>query len=106
MVTSGVGPRKSIGDGLRMAVSSILSDAKAVVFNHSECLRTHHERPPPTPTPRAHSHHQNAWELQTQPHVVRWLRSRVGDLFMMIFVEVRPANDIRVELPHANDAKP
>ena len=39
--------------GLRMAVSSILSDAKAVVVDHSECLRTsrtatnaHHPRHP------------------------------------------------------------
>ena len=53
-----------------MAVSSMLSDAKAMVFNHSECPRTHHERPPPTPTPRAHLHHTSAWEVEIQPHAV------------------------------------
>lgn len=42
----------------------------------------------------------------TTPRCVRWRRSRVGGLFMMIFVEVRPASDIRVELPRTKDAKP
>jgi hypothetical protein len=84
---------------LHMAVSSMVSDAKAVVsttVNVSEPItNTHHlpptaYRPPPTRTPRAHSHHSTPWELQLQPHAVRWHRSRGSKVFLMISVEVRP----------------
>jgi hypothetical protein len=63
---------------------------------------THHPRSPHALT----QYRGNAWELQMQPHAARWHRSRVGDLFIMIFVEVRPVSDVRVELPRTNDAKP
>ena len=56
--------------GLRMAVSSILSDAKAVVVNHSECLRTANRderRTPTTHAPtRSHiAHASTVWDLDT-----------------------------------------
>ena len=66
--------------GLRRAVSSILSDAKAVVVNHSECLRTRRTATNGnTHAPHALSHCKMRGTVST--HAVRWHRSRVGGYF-------------------------